>query len=56
MAVGSLGHVQAEPVDDRVFFQLIHETDAHLLTATKADDRSEVRTGKNLKRIRRALQ
>jgi hypothetical protein len=56
MAVGAVGHVQAMPVDDRVFSEPIHEADAHLLTAAKADDWSEVRTGKILKRVRRALQ
>ena len=56
MAVGALGHVQAVPVDDRVFGELVRESDADPLTAAQANDRSEVRTGKHLERVGRTLE
>ena len=55
MAVSALGHVQSVPVDDRVFVEVVREADAHFLTPTKANDWSEVRIGKNLERVGRAL-
>ena len=35
MAIGAVGHIQAVPVDDRVFAELVGETDADPLAAAE---------------------
>ena len=54
--VRGLGHVQAMPMDDRVFRELIGETDAGPLASPQADDWAQVRTRKYLQRVYRSLE
>ncbi len=55
VTVGALGHVQAVPVDDRIFGELVGDTDADPLAAAQANDRPKVGTGNWLERVGRAL-
>ncbi|MDQ5845424.1 MAG: hypothetical protein M3539_09040 [Acidobacteriota bacterium] len=55
MTVGSFGHVQAVPVDDRAFGELVDDTDADLLAAAEANDRPKIGAGNCLERVGRAF-
>ncbi len=54
MSVGFLRDVEAVPVDDGLFGQLVLEADAHALATAHADGRAEVRVGQGLQRVGRS--
>ena len=43
-------------MNDRVFAELVRETDADVLAAAQANDRPEIGAGKYLERVRRTFE